>query len=189
MFRIQTGLLIENLGIFLLEDGMKLRLIIFFMGILILGTEPEEKAIAAGKGLMKALGTALKEKIQTEGQVAAIDFCHQQAIPITQGQSQESGYQVSRVTDRPRNPINRADEKELKLIALAQQDLRNGELKAVYKSEETVYLPLVVQPLCLNCHGTQVSEPVLQVISQKYPTDQAMGYSLGDFRGFIKVKK
>ena len=50
---------------------------------------------------------------------------------------------------------------------------------------------LPVQPLCLSCHGPaeQLSPAIKAAIGQHYPNDKATGYSEGQIRGVISVRK
>src|SRR5690606_27351600 len=58
------------------------------------------------------------------------------------------------------------------------------------KSGELAYLePLYVMPMCLQCHGENISQDVEEKIKSLYPKDQANGFKVGDFRGFIWVKQ
>ena len=42
-------------------------------------------------------------------------------------------------------------------------------------------------PVCLACHGTELSPEVSQVLAELYPQDRARGYSPGDIRGAFVV--
>ena len=50
---------------------------------------------------------------------------------------------------------------------------------------------LPVQPLCLSCHGPadQLSPAIKAALGQNYPNDRAIGYSEGQIRGVISVRK
>ena len=50
---------------------------------------------------------------------------------------------------------------------------------------------LPVQPLCLSCHGPvdQLSPAIKAALGQTYPNDRATGYSEGQIRGVISVRK
>ena len=45
--------------------------------------------------------------------------------------------------------------------------------------------PLVIQPVCLTCHGAEVGPEIKAAIAERYPQDQATGYKLGELRGVI----
>ena len=50
---------------------------------------------------------------------------------------------------------------------------------------------MIIGPLCLKCHG-QISNGLdssaYEVIQQRYPSDRAIGYSLGDLRGMWSIR-
>jgi len=147
------------------------------------GVTPQE----AGQQLVKRLGGTLKEKLSTDGPIAAIAFCSEQAQALTVETAANSGYALSRVTDRPRNVANRANESEMKLIQVVQADLAAGQIKPSYSMGEVTYLPLVTKPLCLNCHGAQLIPELEARIRELYPEDQATGYKVDQLRGLVKV--
>jgi hypothetical protein len=45
--------------------------------------------------------------------------------------------------------------------------------------------PLVIQPLCVTCHGPVDAMPkaLRDALAAQYPNDRATGYALGDLRG------
>ena len=51
--------------------------------------------------------------------------------------------------------------------------------------------PLVVKPVCLNCHGSEekIPETVKAELDVMYPFDQARNYKIGDLRGAISIKQ
>ncbi len=64
-----------------------------------------------------------------------------------------------------------------------QEIRRNGRVLYRY------YEPLYVKRLCLKCHGTLESLDIeaVKCIRQEHPNDNAVGYKLGDLRGFIRI--
>jgi hypothetical protein len=53
-----------------------------------------------------------------------------------------------------------------------------------------VLLPITVGSACLGCHGpaASIQPTVKDAIAARYPTDRAVGYAEGDFRGFLWVE-
>lgn len=47
--------------------------------------------------------------------------------------------------------------------------------------------PIRVGPMCLQCHGAAISEPVAAALDARYPEDQARGYEAGDLRGVFWI--
>ena len=137
--------------------------------------------------LMKALGSRLKQEMGEKGPVAAVTACSLEAMPLTRKVSAEHGLQVSRVTDKPRNPANRADEDDLAILAMMKRDQAAGSLKPLYRKDDAAYKPLVTGGLCLVCHGETRPPELQKVLDERYPDDQATGYQAGQIRGAIKV--
>jgi hypothetical protein len=47
--------------------------------------------------------------------------------------------------------------------------------------------PIVTQPQCLICHGSELAPPVAVALEAHYPEDQATGFAVGDLRGVFWV--
>ncbi|CAM2070417.1 DUF3365 domain-containing protein [Sulfidibacter corallicola] len=149
----------------------------------------DKTAEAAAAGLMKQLGGRLKAGLQEGGPAEAIRICNVEAMPITGKVSKEQGLTLSRITDRPRNPKNLATASERDLMDLMRADLEKKALKPLYRLDGAVYKPLLIQPVCLTCHGENLPPQVADKIAESYPVDRAVGYRPGQLRGAIKVAR
>lgn len=146
--------------------------------------------------LLKQLGGKLKEKIQTEGLLAAAEFCNAKATTLTEEVNlhQLHGISVKRISLKERNPANKASEEEAKVLQSMEESLAEKKLPAYVVTEDngvySYYKPLVIKNgLCLQCHGDLSTNKELEAFYQKhYPQDKATGYKLGDLRGAILVK-
>jgi hypothetical protein len=52
------------------------------------------------------------------------------------------------------------------------------------------FKPILLQPLCLNCHGNEeldISPAVLAMLKKEYPEDKATGFAAGDLRGMWHI--
>jgi hypothetical protein len=139
-----------------------------------------------GKNLMKA--------IQEKGTDNALEFCHERAYPLTDSMSQALQVAIKRVSDKPRNPNNQANEKELKSIETFKQQLAKGEkiTPIVDKNEGliTAYYPIETNKMCLQCHGKALEDiklSTLEKIKEKYPEDKAKGYKENELSGIWVV--
>ena len=149
------------------------------------------------KEFMKTLMSELKTAISKGGYENAIDICSKKAMKITEELSRKYGVYLKRTTEKYRNPKNKPDEYELSILRKLKKMHREGKLPSEYhekieKEGKTllVYVkPLVVKPFCLGCHGKNIAEGVRNKLKKIYPTDKATGYSPGDFRGIIILKK
>ncbi len=167
-------------------------LLLTVFGLFLFAAQPpfvsEERALAAGEALMKALGPRLKAAMQESGPVGAIEVCSVEAMPITVRIREEQGLSLTRITDKPRNPANRAGAEETALLKKMRADLAGGGLEKAYALDEAWYLPLTIQPLCLSCHGEHLLPEVVGALDERYPEDRARGYALGELRGAIRVR-
>lgn len=140
----------------------------------------------------------LKEEISKSGPEGAIPVCKDMAPKMAGELSKETGWKIKRVSLKARNDA-RATPDAWEEAALKDFDKRAaaGESPAKLEKGEKVgneyrfVKALPVQPLCLSCHGTaeQISPAVKEVIGKTYPNDHATGYSEGQIRGVISVRK
>ena len=95
------------------------------------------------------------------------------------------GILIGTVSDRPRNPDNRADSAELEAMSWFRED----DERAVFtKTDDTYFLyarPLWVVKSCLKCHGDPEKAPAS--IRARYE-GAAFGYEVGDLRGVVSIR-
>jgi hypothetical protein len=152
-----------------------------------------ESATALAGGLIQRLTAALQEG----GAEHAVSFCSQEALSLTATieQGLTDGIQLKRTSLKYRNPANAPDELETAAIEYFEDALANRhELPPYYvqrasRSDFRYYQPLVVNDLCLQCHGPAetIAPEVRQAIETLYPNDLATGYTVGELRGLISV--
>ncbi|MEO6358668.1 MAG: DUF3365 domain-containing protein [Ferruginibacter sp.] len=139
------------------------------------------------------LRNVLLKTIAEKGHADAVKFCNVQALPITATYAAE-GIKISRVSDRNRNPVNALQDLDKtqweKYLALAA---KKDSLKGVVISgdkEVNYYKPILMQPLCLSCHGSNekdIAKELQPVIDSLYPADKARGYKAGELRGMWHI--
>jgi hypothetical protein len=138
----------------------------------------------------------LKKAMQEGGPTLAIESCATRAPTIADALAAESGWTVRRVSLKTRN-ASRAEPDEWERAVLIKFDQRQtaGELPPTINFSETRgdyyrYMQAQgVEPVCLVCHGEQLSAPVKEILDEYYPDEQATGYSLGQLRGAISLTK
>ena len=173
----------------------RLLLILFVNLPLAFADSFEQEAQALAQDLKMTLMKNLSEKVAKDGAVAAIPFCHENVKPLAKSAAQDrvSKFEFGRTSHKIRNEGNKPQpwaEGYLKEFQGTYQ--KDGKKALVHKLEngKRVYLePLYVQPQCLTCHGESVSSDIRGKLSQLYPKDQATGFKLGEFRGFIWIKE
>jgi hypothetical protein len=156
--------------------------------------EIEAKALASD--LKMSLMKNLSEKIAKDGPVEAVPFCHANVKSIAKGAAKDriAKYEFGRTSHRIRNIENAPKtwaEKYLKEF----EGKKKGEVSKTFiihqlDNSKRVYIePLYVEAKCLLCHGENVAKNINDKIQELYPKDKAIGFKLGEFRGFIWVKE
>ena len=129
--------------------------------------------------------------IQKKGTLEALSFCNIQAIPLTDSMSTKFNASIKRVSDKNRNPNNKANTEELQYIAQFKKELATKkEIKPVViekGNKVQFYYPIETNTMCLQCHGKQIKPEVSQKIMKLYPKDLAIGYSESEVRGIWSI--
>lgn len=142
------------------------------------------------------LSVALGEALAKGGPAGALTVCQEKAPQIANETAAAHGVILRRVSLKPRNTKNSADEEERRILEMFQKALAEElAAKPVVISHEdgsrSFFAPiLLANPLCLNCHGelgSEVLPATLEEIRRLYPADQATGYKLGELRGLWRV--
>lgn len=142
-------------------------------------------------GTKKVLGKNLMETIQKKGTLEALSFCNIQAIPLTNSMSIKFNASIKRVSDKNRNPNNKANTEELQYIAQFKKELAaKKEIKPVViekGNKVQFYYPIETNTMCLQCHGKQIKPEVSKQIMKLYPKDLAIGYNESEVRGIWSI--
>lgn len=145
------------------------------------------------KNTFDTLRTVLLKTIGEKGYAGAVKFCNVQALPITSVYASE-GIAVSRVSDKNRNTGNGLQSMDKEQWQRYMEAAAKGDsLRAnIITAENKVhyYKPILIQPMCLGCHGTagkEIAGDLLPVLDSLYPGDKARGYKTGDLRGMWHI--
>jgi hypothetical protein len=148
----------------------------------------------------KLLST-LQAAIDKDGHEGAIAVCRDEAPKLARAASEETGWAVRRVSLRQRNPKAVPDAWERAALEDFDRRAAAGESPARLEKAEVVveggqtwqrYMrALPVQQMCLACHGdaASLSPAVSARLQALYPQDQAVGYSVGQTRGAMTIKR
>lgn len=160
--------------------------------------ELQLQAQARIQGFAGELKAALQAAISSGGLPNGVQVCQQQAPLIAQKWSTD-GWQIGRTSLKVRNSGNSADGWEQQILQDYADKLAGGSTPAQLKHAEVVssdngdvfrYMqPIMLDTLCVACHGSQLAEPVQQQIQQHYPNDLATGYKPGELRGAFTLQK
>lgn len=124
-----------------------------------------------------------------QGPANAIEVCRTEAPGIAAALSSDQ-VRMGRSSHRLRNSVNEAPEWVAPILATwAAADAERTPVAIDLADGRAGYVePIMVQPLCLACHGETLAEDVAARIATLYPEDQATGFSVGDFRGVFWVE-
>jgi len=159
-------------------------------------TALKSEAISIVKKFGGALKPELKKALEQGGPINAIDVCSVQAPEIAKKLSVETGWEVKRVSLKPRNSkMALPDEWEQKVLEQFNKRQSDGE-----SAEKMAFSEIVdgrfrlmkaqgVEAVCLTCHGEAVVPEVKKALKEKYPNDKATGYSLDQIRGAFSLSK
>lgn len=141
----------------------------------------------------QTLGGKLGQALAEGGPVRAIAFCQAEAPRMAAQLSAETGARVGRTSLRTRRPANAADARARALLADFQRQVDAGASKPPEHFEIAAdgsarySRAILIQPLCLSCHGQALAPEVRAALAQHYPDDQATGYALGELRGAFQI--
>lgn len=139
----------------------------------------------------KVLGKNLMGAIQKNGTLAALEFCNIKAISLTDSMATNQNATIRRVSDKNRNPNNKANAEELKYITQFKTDIAaKKEMKpVVLKKGKKIqfYYPIETNSMCLQCHGKEIKPDVRKQILKLYPKDLAVGYNENEVRGIWSI--
>lgn len=143
----------------------------------------------------------LNEEIAKGGPESAIAVCREKAPQLAKAASEQTGWAIRRVSLRHRNPKATPDAWERSALEEFDRRAAAGENSAALEKAEIVangeqkeyrYIKaLPVQQICLACHGeAQTLKPeVTAQLKKLYPDDKAVGYSSGQIRGAMTIRK
>ena len=143
----------------------------------------------------------LNDEIAKGGPESAIEVCREKAPQMAKAASEQSGWTVRRVSLKNRNPKAVPDAWERSALedfdrrAAAGENpvgLEKWEVVAIAgRSEYRFIKALPVQPVCLGCHGAvdTLSVQVTEKLKGLYPADLGTGYSLGQIRGALTLRR
>jgi len=143
----------------------------------------------------------LNTQIAKDGPASAVAVCNEKAPQMAKTASEQSGWAIRRVSLRNRNPKAVPDAWELAALKDFDQRTAAGEKPATLEKfgvvdtaggKEYRYMKaLPTQQVCLACHGAAdaLAPDVAAKIQALYPDDKATGYSIGQIRGAITLRK
>jgi hypothetical protein len=160
------------------------------------------EARALSQELVQKLGAALKAQLAAGGPESAVGVCRDLAPSIAGELSRRSGARVARVSLKTRNPLlGTPDAWEQTALADFDAAVAGGQPADKLERAEVVDEPagrtlryvkaIPAAPLCMSCHGgaDAIPAPVAAKIAAEYPHDRAVGYTPGQVRGAVTIRK
>ncbi len=148
------------------------------------------------------LGAANKKAVSEGGPESGVIVCKDVAPQMANDISRKTGWKLSRVSLKVRNPLlGTPDAWEQKTLQEFDARVARGEKPEAMEMAEIVQEPagkyfrymkaIAVQPGCTACHGNaeQISSDVKTRLTEEYPNDKATGYSPGQIRGAVTIKR
>jgi hypothetical protein len=155
-----------------------------------------DTSLAITKQAFEALSNVLMLQIKSGGHAAAVRFCNEQALPMTEALAAQHGIAINRIATRYRNPANAANAYEQALLAEWEPQVRSLEKPAprLLNAGDSLhwYAAITISnPRCLDCHGLLAEGDLFPetqaAIKALYPNDKAVNFELGDLRGLWKI--
>jgi len=146
---------------------------------------------------MLLLKADLKAAMKEGGPGNAIRVCKNKAPEIAADISEKEGWRVARTSLKLRNPNNKPDAWELKIMQEFEKRKAGGEEIKKLEFAEIIttngkkqfrYMKAIpTGKVCLQCHGSQIAPDVVAALKTIYPKDQATGFKQGDIRGAFTI--
>ena len=154
-----------------------------------------ERSDAAADQFQSRLHSELGQALTTGGTVGAVAVCAGGAPAIAAEVSERSGFDVRRISLRPRNPGAATDARlSARLQRLAEMPLapdgrpmtaRWTEGEGASATHFSMRAVVMQDQPCSACHGSTIAPAVRAAIAERYPEDRATGYRAGELRGAI----
>jgi hypothetical protein len=161
-----------------------------------------EETRKVANDLVSQIRGELTKELELSGPMRALIVCKYTVPEISSSLSRRTGWRVTRVALRPRNPaLGAADAWEQKVLLDFERRVEKGEKPDGLELGEFVTEPggryyrymkaLPLGPLCLSCHGApdKLTPNLKALLDTEYPNDRATGYSVGQVRGAVTIKR
>ena len=162
-------------------------------------TKLTQEASAIAKQFLGQLKPELKKGLTKGGPSHAIEVCHTKAPKIAFDLSQKTGWDINRVSLKPRGENASPDLWERTVLTSFNSKLASGaDIKTLEQGaiievggKKTFrYMKAIpTGKVCLKCHGTSLAKGTKETLQKLYPDDKATGFSLGQIRGAFSFKK
>ena len=155
-----------------------------------------DKAKSVAKNAFTIFSGHLKTLFAEKKPEEALEFCHDNALKITDSLAKAAGVEIKRTSYRLRNPKNKPTPQEEKVMEIYRKRiLKNLKPEPYFHYDNHgyphVYIPIMVQQKCLICHGDpnkDIPDNINNKLAKLYPNDKAIFFKVGDLRGIWSIK-
>lgn len=162
----------------------------------------QDESRAVAMPFLKQLAAANQKAVADSGHDSAIGVCKDIAPKMAGDISRQTGWKLTRVSLKVRNPLLGTPDawEQKQLISFAERAAK-GEKPEILEASEIVQEPagasyrfmkaIPLQQGCVACHGDneQITDNVRSRLNTDYPHDKATGYSVGQIRGAVSIKR
>jgi hypothetical protein len=162
----------------------------------------QDESRAVAMPFLKHLGAVNQKAVGEGGPESAIKVCKDVAPQMSSDISRQTGWKLTRVSLKVRNPLlGTPDAWEQKAMQEFEVRAAKGEKPETMEIAEIAQEPagkffrfikaIPLQTGCVACHGTveQIPDNVKARLHEDYPHDKAIGYSVGQIRGAVSIKR
>lgn len=154
-----------------------------------------------GQDAPQRLVTVLTDELAKGGPEHAVSVCRDKAPAMAKSASEQTGWSVKRVSLRNRNPQavpdawERAALEDFDRRAAANEPPPSLERADVVEMDgrrwQRYIRALPVAEMCTQCHGTpdRIKPATAARLDALYPADRATGYTVGQIRGAITLRR
>jgi hypothetical protein len=140
--------------------------------------------------LQSTLLLRLKTALTEGGPAGAVRVCRDEAQALTSAVAARHRVAIGRTSHRLRNRLN-APRAWAAPIVTAHAGRKASDAQPVVvdlgRGRVGVLRPIGTLDFCLTCHGPRetVEAAIGSLLASAYPDDQAVGFAVGDLRGWI----
>ncbi|MDQ6956063.1 MAG: DUF3365 domain-containing protein [Mariprofundaceae bacterium] len=156
----------------------------------------QKEAMSVVQKFAGTLKPQLKQALKEAGPEYAIEVCSKEAPKLARALSEKTGWQIKRVSLKARNHhAAQPDSWERKVLQQFEREQKAGissvnmTVSHIEHGKFRLMKAQAVVPVCLICHGANISPDITIALKQYYPKDQATGYKLGQIRGAFSLTK
>jgi len=156
----------------------------------------QREAVSIVHQFASTLKPKLKKALQAGGPAQAIKVCSTAAPALAAQLGKKTGWSIKRVSLKARNHHTALpDAWETAVLRDFDRQQAAGKPAAgmtanrIEKNQYRFMKAQAVAPVCLLCHGKNISPDVVAALKQYYPKDQATGYALGQVRGAFSLTR